>query len=209
MRATHATVLINTVTGQYPLSVFDVFRDHPEITFSAEPNIESLKELGYEMVEMTAAPEGDVVTQGPAELVDGKYHQTWVSRPYTEQELQNHLQSEKAELRQLLDQAFVTARNNGFAVGELHIQYREIDQLNLLMLKQKAVEQVTLGVQQPIRVRTLENQFIEFEPADYISTYEQIMAWGAAKLQQYWDLKDAILSAQTTAELPDRSSLVL
>lgn len=82
---------IHAQSGIHPYTKYMLRDALPNVSFPADITDETLAEFGvFPIVEVTA-PEGDVVTELPPELVDGSYIQRWESRDYTPEEVEANL----------------------------------------------------------------------------------------------------------------------
>lgn len=80
---------INTQTLDYPLTLRQVRQAVPNVSLPKEPDEKTLSALGFATVQPTERPAGDVVTEGsPQKQADGTWQQTWNTRPFTADELE-------------------------------------------------------------------------------------------------------------------------
>jgi hypothetical protein len=85
--------LINTITLDYPRSLWQLRQENPNVSFPAEPTDEDLAPFDHANVHPTPPPEYDQRTQRIEESKepmvddDGSYHQVWIVRDATEQEI--------------------------------------------------------------------------------------------------------------------------
>jgi len=78
---------------RYPYTLRMLKNDNPDVSLPKNPSDETLAALGAVRVESVPRPDGDVVTEGQPELVDGVWRQTWASRPFTQAELNAQYQA--------------------------------------------------------------------------------------------------------------------
>jgi hypothetical protein len=91
-------------------TIEQLFQDHPTAVIykiSRMPDEQLLANYDVYPLITTAKPDGDVVTEGIPELIGKEWNQTWIIRPFTEEE---KLQNEK-ELKE--------QESNLFAVDEV------------------------------------------------------------------------------------------
>lgn len=72
--------IINGGVAQYPYYIGQLRRDNPDTSFGAEPGAECLAEFGVAIVagiDPPLASDAQRVEEGPPELVDGEWRQTW------------------------------------------------------------------------------------------------------------------------------------
>ena len=98
----------NQTVETYPYSIGQLRRDNPDTSFPRKPGDELLAGWDVYPVTRTDRPEHDPVTEsvteGTPELVEGKWRQTWVISPASEEEI--------AERREGLMAAFQAAVDN-------------------------------------------------------------------------------------------------
>ena len=72
------------VATEYSLN--QLRRDNPNVSFPRVPNLETLAEYNVFPLTQAQAPNADIVTKGPIELINGAWIQTYVGRNYTDEE---------------------------------------------------------------------------------------------------------------------------
>jgi hypothetical protein len=91
----------NNIPVDYTIE--QLFQDHPYAVIyktSQMPNEQLLANYGVYPLITTTKPDGDVVIEGIPELVGREWNQTWISRPFTEEEkLQNQKELKEQEAR--------------------------------------------------------------------------------------------------------------
>lgn len=85
--------LINTTTFEYPRSLWQLRQEHPNVSFSANPTDNDLAPFDHANVHPTPKPALDTRTErlnegDPVQGDDGRWQQTWTTRPATEQEIE-------------------------------------------------------------------------------------------------------------------------
>jgi hypothetical protein len=85
--------LIHTTTLEYPRSLWQLRQENPNVSFPAEPTDEDLAPFDHANVHPTPPPECDpriervMDTLAPQQADDGTWHQAWVVRPATAEEI--------------------------------------------------------------------------------------------------------------------------
>ena len=196
---------IEVATGNYPLSFSEIARKLPNVLFGANVDVEELAALGFREVIAEDHAEGDVATEVTPVEIDGVYKQQWEVRSFTEEELDTKLNVRKAELREqvaaLSDSALVSGvpYDFGGAYGIKSIQLRDGDRANLGGMRQIAKDHPEI----PQRFRTFENVIVPLDADGVLSmTLAALYAYNGI-LDKAWQLKDAIETATTEAELPE------
>lgn len=208
MIITEYTQLINIATQSYPVTLSQVKRDLPNLSFPLEPTDAQLLELGYAVVEPLAKPEGDVVTEAAPVLTDGIYAQGWDIRSFNEAEVAQQLVDKKAAMQQevdtLRDAALVTGTPYLFPNDITnHIQLRNGDRANLTGLRIQADYLKVTGVMDPVfSFRTYENINHLLTPQQMIDVTNTALTAYMVIMSNGWTLKDQIAAALTIGELP-------
>lgn len=93
--------LENNILVDYTIE--QLFQDHPDAVIykiSQMPDEQLLANYSVYPLITTAKPDGDVVLESIPELVGTEWHQTWISRPFTEEEkLQNEKELKEQEFK--------------------------------------------------------------------------------------------------------------
>lgn len=205
---TATTAMIHVETGEYPVYMAQVRQKNANVSYPLEPTEDLMAENGYAVVRATVAPEGDVVTEGAPELVDGEYQQSWVVREHNEEEKAAQL----ADLRASLNAQVLTLRRNELAAGFQHttddqrtfgVQLRDSDRVNLLGLFTKANMLIAAGASTVTEFRSTENVTYPLTPEQLLAMAQASLAHYELVMQASWDLKDEIDTAPTKADLPE------
>jgi hypothetical protein len=205
-----STRLIHVESERYPVYLQDVREANTNISFGMEADSEWLEEIGYAVVqESDTKPEGDVVTEGTPELVDGVWTRTWTSRPFDETELATQLSAKVAELEANL----AALRRQDLLVGfpyqidgqgdVFHVQLRVEDRVNLMFLHSKGEKQIAAGVEDTTVFRSYENKSHVLTPTQLVAMTERALMAMNDIYELSWALKDEIDAAKTVAELPE------
>lgn len=208
MIVTNSTLLINVLTGEYPVSLWRVRQDNPNVSFAVEPLVEVIRDLGYDVVTQTVRPDGDVVTEGAPSKIDGGYVQTWVIRPYTDEELAAVLATRKDQLSDQVDIARQATFQAGFeydfggAIGKLRVQVRDEDRINIVGLRVFAESSQVAAPDAEYDFRTASNVTVKLTAAGVIAMTNAAFARVQAIYTAAWNLKDEIATATTLAALP-------
>lgn len=207
VKVTSNDLIIEVATGRYPVALEVIRLKHTDRSFAMQPHLEDLQALGYEVVEPTIRPEGNVVTEGAPELVDGVWLRTWEVREWNADEVAAQLAQAKAELSGQV----MNTRNDDFEMGityspevgvEFNVQLRPEDRVNLVMLSLQAKAALAIEDETLEKFRSYENETFELTPAQVIDMTNKALVGIKSIYQQSWDFKDQIDSAVKTADLP-------
>jgi hypothetical protein len=196
-------------TQEYPLTLDQIRRRLPDVSFGATPPIDDLADLGFaEVVLVGAIPEGDVVTEGAPKLVDGVWQRTWVSRAYSDEELSARLTERKQQLSQAVMQLRDQDLQRGFeytteGVYPFHVQLRVEDRINLLALNLQGQQLVAAESDATIAFRGLENVTVQLTGAQMVDMTTAALHVFSSIYELSWELKDDIEQATTVADLPE------
>lgn len=110
-------VFINVKTGAYPLKLEDIRAEQSRTSLPQAPALQLLSDLGYETVNPTDRPVGDVyVEDTPGKSKQGKYYQRWMlsdaqshetDTPYLNERLARYLKQLDAQRVRLLGKGFL------------------------------------------------------------------------------------------------------
>lgn len=194
-------------TGEYPLSLQEVRGRHKNISFGEGASAAFYDALGYAIVQRTPRPAGDVVHEASPSKKDGQYFQEWVVREYSDEEREARLEMTKHEMLREVENLLTNYLSRGmakeFEVGELHIQMRVDDRVNIAGLKQAAEFAIATGMADKIfTLRTWENVNVELMADDMLKLAREYMDDYTRVMSLSWTLKDAIRVATTVSELP-------
>ena len=196
-------VFIDIASKEYPLSLAAIRRKNPHKMFGNAATTDLMRAFGYEVVQQVERPVGDVVTEETPIKTENGYIQVFSVRAYTQEETAERLAQAKRLFADKVDSMLKTALEKGVKFnfgepnGELHIQLRDKDRLNIIGMRALANEGVG-----PQPFRTYEN-------VNVVLTVEQVLAVAAAAHTGYltllgtaWNLKDQIASAPSEQHIP-------
>lgn len=203
-----STLFIEVATGIYPVTLYmiiDKFKPM-NMSFSMTPPRVDIEGLGYGVVMPMQRPEGDVVTEGQPNLVNGQWEQTWVVRPFNETEIAAQLEYAKIAANDNI----MAVRNDDFQLGMTHtvgdktfnVQLRIEDRINLLAMYTIGKELVVAGSDQLEAFRSYENETILLTPQQTVDMALAALAAVKSISQSTWTLKDQVDAAETVAEIP-------
>jgi hypothetical protein len=203
------TLLIEVATLAYPINLYMVIEKFKSqnMSFSMTPPRVDIEGLGYAVVTPVQRPEGNVVTEGQPELVDGEWKQTWVVREYNESELAAQLEYAKITANDNI----MAVRNADFEVGMKHtvgdktfnVQLRIEDRINLIGMYTIGKEMVSAGSEQLEPFRSYQNETIMLTPQQTVDMALSALAAVKAISQSTWDLKDLVDAATKVADIPE------
>ncbi len=209
MKVTASDLLINILTDEYPVTLLKVRQDNPDVSFAAEPDVSILHDLGYDVVQRTTPPTGDVVVEEAPVVVDGVYIQQWSSRAYTAEEEAGMLPMKKmdaaAKIAAIRDARFNEGYKFDFGgeYGLLTIQQREVDRLNVVGVFSIAAALVGAGMGgEPMTFRTAENINVATTAAVMVDMAKAAFAFVNQVYGASWQLKDQVDQAATLAAIP-------
>lgn len=207
-KVTNATLLIEVATKLYPVTlnmIFEKFKPM-NMSFSLNPPRVDIEGLGYAVVTPTTRPDGDVVVEGPPELEEGVWYQTWIARDFNEQELAGQLEYAKITANDNI----MAVRNDDFQIGMTHtvgdktfnVQLRIEDRINLLAMYTIGKEMVAAGSEQLEPFRSYENETIMLTPQQTVDMAMAALAAVKSISQSTWSLKDQVDAAKVVADIP-------
>lgn len=193
-------MIYNPATQQIE-SIHTLRQQFPNTSFPSQPDSETLSMFERVLIQPTEPPEGDVVTQGQPEEIEGVWYQTWISRDFTPEELDEQLDQRKqgrlSELDALRDAAFAAGMPYQFSDGDDVVQTRQQDQINLMGLAAKAQRQLVEGDDTLLPFRALSNQTRMLTPAETDAMALAALAHIEGIYGRTWLAKDAIEAAET------------
>lgn len=205
---TRNTRLIHSDSATYPVYLSDMATYQPNTCLGPTVDSDLLFELGFEVVLDTPVPVGDVITEGPPELREGNWYQTWVVRSFNEAEESSKLVERKEALKAQAEQLRLAAFAKGFPYQfdentVYHVQVRASDRGNISDLRTIAKEVIAAE-------QTMTFPFRVFENVSVVLTAPQMVALADMTFQQVlagydvsWAYKDGIETALTIEELPE------
>lgn len=205
---TNSTLLIHVESEEYPISLAQLRRRHPNISLPLNPTEEQVAALGYAVVQNVERPSGDVVTEGVPVVIEGVYTQQWEVRPFNQEELANQLEIRKQGLRERINQLREENFDHGFRYvfpdgEEQGFQLRTEDRVNLVGPHMEAKAYIDAGIPEAtFDFRTYENKTKELTAPQVIEFTEAAMQYVKNVYAASWSLKDLIDAAQSVEELP-------
>lgn len=205
---THSSLIINTDTLQYPVSISQIRRENPTVSLPALPTVAQIEALGYAVVKTVPRPVADVVTEGKPALIDGVWTQVWETREFNSQELSARLnaarETRKNELKEYRERVLYKGHPFDFNGVIGHVQLRDGDRANITGLRVKAESLVRAGVTDPVMFfRTYENEVHYITPEQMIALSDFAFDAYNFSLQHFWDLETELVLAETIEELPE------
>lgn len=206
---TSSTLLMQVDTQEYPLTLDQIRRRLPDVSFGANPPLEDLANLGFaEVVLVGGIPEGDVVTEGAPKLVKGVWERTWVTRAFNAEELAMRLTERKTQLSQSVMQLRDQDLNRGFeytveGMYPFHVQLRVEDRINLLARNLQAQQLVAAESESLLAFRGFENVTVHLTPVQMVEMTSAALLAVDSIYELSWELKDDIDQATTVADLPE------
>lgn len=209
MSITNSDLLINVLTGEYPLNLIQVRAANPLKSFAEFPSEDQLAELGYAKVNYTERPIADVVREGNPIIVDGKWVQYWLSRDFNAQEHLERFNDRKAAKLQAVRDLTTLCLERGCRhqfpdSTTCRIQLRDGDRANLAGLRLRALQAKQNGSIETFAFRTYENVTKMGLSAD------QIVVMSDVAFDKYmmilgicWGFKDAIEAATDDSGFPE------
>ena len=196
-------VFIDIANKDYPLSLAAIRQKNKHKMIGTGATTDLMRALGYEVVQQVERPVGDVVAEEAPVKTETGYIQVFSVRAYTQEESAERLARAKRLFADKVDSMLETALEKGVKFdfgaphGELHVQMRYKDRLNIIGMR--ALANVGVG---PQPFRTYEN-------VNVVLTVEQVLAVAAAAHTGYltllgtaWNLKDQIASAPSEQDIP-------
>lgn len=199
--------LIHVPTKTYPLNMFQI-RQRENISTGTEPLLYLIQEYGYDIVYPTDRPDGDVITEGPPELIDGYWMQRWEVRNYTDEEYAHELANKKYSHRLAFEQFFKDQLYQGvpytFNDTVFHIQLRDVDRTNLNSIIIGAQDKKTKGITEAIiPYRPRENYTVWLTPDQAIDMCLYGLTAGENIYLNRWVFIDALEKTTTLDTLPE------
>lgn len=196
-------VFIDIVSKEYPLSLTAIRRKNPHKLIGNAATTDLMRAFGYEVVQQVERPVGDVVTEEPPIKTENGYIQVFSVRAYTPEESAERLARAKRLFSDKVDSMLEAALEKGVKFdfgepnGELHIQLRDKDRLNIIGMRTLAIEGVGT---QPFR--TYENVNVMLNDEQVLALAEAARAGYLTLLSAAWGLKDQIAAAPSEEEIP-------
>lgn len=98
MSNTDKSLLFFDVAGGVFVTMPQIKKANPSVSFPKRPSGEDLSPFGVVVVQPTPQPDGDVVIERqPEQRDDGKWYQTWEVREFTPEELAERINSARQE----------------------------------------------------------------------------------------------------------------
>lgn len=196
-------VFIDIATKEYPLSLAAIRQKNKHKMIGTGATTDLMRTLGYEVVQQVERPVGDVVVEETPVKTETGYIQVYSVRAFTQEETIERLVRAKRLFGDKVDSMLETALEKGVKFdfgaphGELHVQMRDKDRLNIIGMRTLANEGIG---SQPFRT---------YENVNLVLTAEKVIAMAAAVHNGYlallgaaWTLKDQIAAAPSEEEIP-------
>lgn len=205
------TPLIKLATLEYPRYYRNLKEDNKQTIFSSDTlAVSELADLGYAVVNAVEPPVSDgVVSQGEPELgQDGEWHQTWIVSPidqtasFTAKRTALLVDADSLVESELKVGIPFTKQVNGETVN-FHLQAGTRDRSNWVGIFQVASIRKEAGVTDTTRIRTYENTFVEFTPAELVDVLLTLLSGIDEVYSKYWAFKDAVLQLNVGDDLPE------
>ena len=203
-----STLFIEVATGKYPVTLSDIARKYTDRSFSVTPPRVDISDLGYEVVSPSLKPEGDVVTEGEPELIEGEWFKVWDVRNYNDSEKSVMLTQRK----ETLSSQVVQIRNDDFEIGttytlspevSFNVQLRQEDRINLLLLNMRAKEAILAEDTSLESFRSYENITFKLTPTQIVEMTNTALTAIKSIYEQSWKFKDQIEAAVKIEDLPE------
>lgn len=172
------------------------------------PEEELLAEYKVYVVQQVPKPEGDVITEGQPVFIDDTWRQTWLSRPYTPEEVANILGAAKVTKLFDINKWYAEKIAIGFPYKApdnetYHVQMRDADRVNILGRYTKAKEALVEETSTLFVFRFYENVSLDLTAEQMVGMCNQSEVQAVAGYGKLWALKDQTRAATTLAELPE------
>lgn len=203
-----STLFIEVATGKYPVTLSDIARKYTDRSFSVTPPRVDISDLGYEVVNPSLKPEGDVITEGEPELIEGEWFKVWDVRNYNDSEKSVMLTQRK----ETLSSQVMQIRNDDFEIGttytlspevSFNVQLRQEDRINLLLLNMRAKEAILAEDTSLESFRSYENITFKLTPTQIVEMTNTALTAIKSIYEQSWKFKDQIEAAVKIEDLPE------
>lgn len=206
-----STPLIKLDNKDYPRYYRNLKADNQQTIFSSDTlEVSELAQYGYAIVNPSEPPVSDgTIAQGAPELrEDGEWYQTWVVTPL---DATVSFNTKRAELLTDADQLVeselklgipFTKEVNGETVS-YHLQAGPRDRSNWVGIFQVASIRKEQGITDTTAIRTYENTFVEFTPAELVDQLLALLAGIDEAYRKYWLFKDAVMKLNVGDTLPE------
>lgn len=203
-----STLFIEVATGKYPVTLSDIARKYTDRSFSVTPPRVDISDLGYEVVNPSLKPEGDVVLEGQPELIEGEWFKVWDVRNYNDSEKSVIL----AQRKETLSSQVMQIRNDDFEIGttytlssevSFNVQLRQEDRINLLLLNMRAKEAILAEDTSLESFRSYENITFKLTPTQIVEMTDTALTAVKSIYEQSWKFKDQIEAAVKMEDLPE------
>lgn len=206
-----STPLIKLDTMEYPRYYRNLKADNQQTIFSSDTlEVSELAQYGYAVVNVTEPPTGDgTIAQGaPEQREDGEWYQTWTVTPKdAEAEFSTKRDALLADADALFESELKTGipftkEVNGETIN-FHLQAGTRDRSNWVGLFQVALMRKEAGATDVTSIRTYENTFVEFTPAELVDQLLALLSGIDAAYARYWTFKDAVRVMKVGDVLPE------
>lgn len=178
-------VFIERDTKKYPIYESQIRQLHPNVSFPREMSQSAVEGFGFDIVNPTERPSGDVVTEGePVQLQDGSWEQTWMVREYNEEELAARANITREDM---IKNGVPYTFPGSDTPDAIQIHDRDMTILNTLRIFAKD------NIDNPEYVqifRSLNNNNYHLTAQDVLDMTEHVFTTVQSIYQQSWELKD-------------------
>lgn len=206
-----STPLIKLETLEYPRYYRNLKADNKQTIFSSDTlEVSELKQYGYAVVNPTEPPALDgTVSQGvPERRDDGEWYQTWTLVP---NDPAIEFNAKRTALLTDADSLVESELKAGIPFSKevdgetvsFHLQAAPRDRSNWVGLFQVALMRKEAGATDVMSIRTYENTFVDFTPAELVDQLLALLAGIDATYKKYWEFKDAVLALKVGDTLPE------
>ena len=197
---------IDTRDMAWPLTMNQIRRRENNITFAPTPDLPFVESVGYQVLHESEIPTGGQVTEVTPQLVDGKWTRVYSMRPYTPEEIQGFIDTERQVRLQLLNERLAERLAMGYESvisGATHrINMSDANANDLSTQLRRAIQAVDRGQSTIFKLRTVDNQTLSLGPQDTVDLIDTVLAERQRILEVSWDLEDLLAASETIEEMP-------
>ena len=200
-------LFINTVTLEYPITLGEIRRKHPNVSFGRNPSTYFILNMGYSVVHPTTRPIGQVVLEAKPALTENLWRQVWTSRDYSAEEIADQLTSAKRSASYLLKHQFDKALEAGAEVGfgnkpHLRACIKDSSIIDLLTLKSLALDAIREGDDwSAFEFRGLGGEVVSLEALQAVCLVGKALARRSALKSLLGSLLDSVGSALVVGDI--------
>lgn len=205
-RVDYSTLLIEVASKDYPVTLNQIRAKYPA-SWPDHPLRYDIETLGYAVVTPTPQPEGDVVTEtAPVLGEDGVWIQTWASRAWNAEETAQALIRAKEQANTVVmvlrDQNFLKGMPYTLNGETWHVQLREQDKINLVVLNLQAQGVIAKDGSPTFEFRNYENKSVQLTTEEMLDVTNRALLAVNGIFKTSWTLKDQIDAAERVEDLP-------